>query len=88
VPEAAAHVAPYLDLPANSLALFSTAETKAVNARQEIDRRSRMTGHGDRLSERLCDLDDMGLDIQVAMPSPLQRYYIVPIDIGVKAVRS
>jgi aminocarboxymuconate-semialdehyde decarboxylase len=85
VPEAAAHVAPYLDLSANSLAHFSTAETKAVNAQQEIDRRSRMTGHGDGLSERLRDLDDMGIDIQVVMPPPPQCYYTVPIDISVKA---
>jgi len=85
VPEAAAHVAPYLDLSGNSLALFSTPETKAINAQQEIDRRSRMTGHGDGLSERLRDLDDMGIDIQVVMPPPPQCYYTVPIDISVKA---
>jgi aminocarboxymuconate-semialdehyde decarboxylase len=85
VPEAAAHVAPYLDFSANSLALFSTAETRAVNGQQEIDRRSRMTGHGDGLSERLRDLDDMGIDIQVVMPPPPQCYYTVPIDISVKA---
>lgn len=85
VPEAAALAAPYLDLSANPLALFSTAETKAVNAQQEIDRRSRMTGHGDGLSERLRDLDDMGIDIQVVMPPPPQCYYTVPLDISVKA---
>ena len=44
-----------------------------------------MTGHGDGLSERLRDLDDMGIDIQVVMPPPPQCYYTVPIDISVKA---
>jgi aminocarboxymuconate-semialdehyde decarboxylase len=88
VPEAAAHVGRYLGSSANPLALFSTPETKAVNAQQEVDRRSRMTGHNDGLSERLRDLDHMGIDIQVVMPPPPQCYYTVPIDISVKLVRS
>jgi aminocarboxymuconate-semialdehyde decarboxylase len=85
VPEAASEVAGHLDSSANPLALFSTPETKAINAQQEIDRRSRMTGHGDGLSERLRDLDDMGIDVQVVMPPPPQCYYTVPIEISVKA---
>ena len=44
-----------------------------------------MTGHGVGLSDRLRDLDDMGIDIQVAMPPPPQCYYTVPIEISVKA---
>jgi aminocarboxymuconate-semialdehyde decarboxylase len=44
-----------------------------------------MTGHGAGLSERLRDLDDMGIDIQVVMPPPAQCYYTVPIEISVKA---
>jgi aminocarboxymuconate-semialdehyde decarboxylase len=85
VPEAATEVARHLDLSANPLALFSTPETKAINAQQEIDRRSRMTGDGVGLSERLRDLDDMGIDIQVVMPPPPQCYYTVPIEVSVKA---
>ena len=85
VPEAASEVAGHLDSSANPLALFSIPETKAINAQQEIDRGSRMTGHGDGLSERLRDLDDMGIDIQVVMPPPPQCYYTVPIEISVKA---
>jgi aminocarboxymuconate-semialdehyde decarboxylase len=85
VPAAAVEVAGHLDLSANPLGLFSTPDTKAINAQQEIDRRSRMTGHGAGLSERLRDLDDMGIDIQVVMPPPPQCYYTVPIEISVKA---
>jgi aminocarboxymuconate-semialdehyde decarboxylase len=88
VPEAASEVAGHLDSSANSLAVFSTPETKAINAQLEIDRRSRMTGHGDGLSERLRDLDDMGIDIQVVMPPPPQCYYTVPIEIRSKLARS
>ena len=29
-------------------------------------------------SERLRDLDDMGVDVQAVMPPPMQRYYTVP----------
>ena len=38
-------------------------------------------------AERLRDLDDMGIDIQVVMPPPPQCYYTVPLDIAVKATR-
>jgi aminocarboxymuconate-semialdehyde decarboxylase len=43
VPAAAAVVAPFLDPSTVPLAFFSTAETKAVNAQQEIDRATRIT---------------------------------------------
>ncbi len=85
VPEAATEIAGQLNSSSNPLALFSTPETKAINAQQEIDRRSRMTGRGAGLSERLRDLDDMGIDIQVVMPPPSQCYYTAPIEISVKA---
>ena len=44
VPAAAAIVEPFLDVSTIPLTLFSTPETKAVNAQQEADRRSRMSG--------------------------------------------
>ena len=87
VPAAAAIVEPYLDVSTIPLAFFSTPETKAVNAQQDEDRRSRMSGRGRGLTDRLRDLDDMGIDIQVVMPPPPQCYYTVPIDISVKATQ-
>jgi aminocarboxymuconate-semialdehyde decarboxylase len=87
VPAAAAVVAPHLDTSTIPLAFFSTADTKQVNAKQEADRASRITGRDQGLAERLHDLDDMGIDIQVVMPPPPQCYYTVPLDIAVKATR-
>ncbi len=46
-----------------------------------------MTGQGDGLAERLRDLDEMGIDLQVVMPPPPQCYYTVPIEISVKATQ-
>jgi aminocarboxymuconate-semialdehyde decarboxylase len=87
VPAAAAIVAPHLDVSTIPLAFFSTPDTKAVNAQQEVDRGSRMSGADNGLAERLRDLDDMGIDLQVVMPPPPQCYYTVPIDVSVKATR-
>ena len=69
------------------LVFFSTPDTKEVNARQDVDRASRITGKGNGLAERLQDLDDMGIDVQLIMPPPVQCYYTVPLDIGIKATR-
>ena len=87
VPAAAAIADPHLDISTIPLAFFSTQETKAVNAQQEADRRSRMSGLGDGLPERLRDLDAMGIDLQLVMPPPTQCYYTVPLDISVKATQ-
>jgi len=87
VPAAAAIVEPHLDFSTIPLAFFSTPDTKKVNAQQDVDRRTRISGQDNGLSERLRDLDDMGIDIQLVMPPPAQCYYTVPIDISVKATR-
>jgi aminocarboxymuconate-semialdehyde decarboxylase len=87
VPAAALIVDSHLDASTIPLAFFSTTDTKKVNAQQEIDRRTRMTGRDDGLSERLRDLDNMGIDVQLVMPPPAQCYYTVPLDISVKATR-
>ncbi len=87
VPAAAALVTPHLDLSTVPLAFFSTPETSEINQRQEQDRHTRLSGAGDGLSERLRDLDEMGVDLQLVMPPPPQCYYTVPLDIGVKANR-
>ena len=87
VPAAAAIALPHLDLSTVPLAHHATANVKALNAKQEQDRRTRMTGLENGLDERLRDMDDMGLDMQLVMPPPPQCYYTVPVEIGVKATR-
>jgi len=83
VPEAAELVRPHLDLATIPLAHFATPDTKALNARQEADRRSRMLQY----DERLKDLDEMGIDLQLVMPPPPQCYFTLPLDIAVPAIR-
>ena len=81
--EAAELVKPHLDWSTIPLAHFSTPETKALNQKQDLDRRSRMIAY----DERLADLDEAGIDLQVIMPPPPQCYYTVPLDIAVTATR-
>jgi aminocarboxymuconate-semialdehyde decarboxylase len=83
VPQAAAFAQPHLDVSTVPLVHFQSPETKAVNDKQEIDLRTRITS----LKERLADLDAMGLDRQLIMPPPPQCYYTVPLDIAVQAAR-
>jgi aminocarboxymuconate-semialdehyde decarboxylase len=82
VPEAAKFVEPHLDWSTVPLAHFATAESKALNQKQEKDIRARVAHE-----HRLADLDAMGIDIQTIAPPPLQCYYTVPLDIAVKAAR-
>jgi aminocarboxymuconate-semialdehyde decarboxylase len=83
VPEAAEFVKPHLDPATIPLINFATPDTKALNAHQDTERRAVMTGH----DQRLADLDDMGIDLQLVMCPPPQCYYTVPLDIAVKAAR-
>src|SRR5262249_54859876 len=83
VEEAAVFAQPYLDLSTIPLAHFATPDTEALNRRQEANRRPQLTD----LTTRLADLDAMGVDMQIVMPPPLQCYYTVPQEIGVKAAR-
>jgi aminocarboxymuconate-semialdehyde decarboxylase len=87
VPAAAQIAQPHLDLSKIPLAHFATDNVRALNARQEADRRTRMTGLDNGLDERLRDMDDMGLDMQLVMPPPPQCYFTVPVEIAVKATR-
>ncbi len=87
VPAAAAIVQPHLDPSSIPLAHFSTAETTRINQQQQADRRARITGLDGGLADRLRDLDDMGIDLQLVMPPPPQLYFTVPIEIAVKATR-
>jgi aminocarboxymuconate-semialdehyde decarboxylase len=83
VPEAAKFVKPYLDLATIPLVKFATPDTKALNQQQDADRTSRMTQY----DERLADLDEMGVDLQVVKPLPPQCYYTLPLEIADKAAR-
>jgi len=87
VPAAAQIAGPHLDLSKIPLANFATDNVKALNAKQEADRRTRITGLDNGLDERLRDMDDMGLDMQLVMPPPPQCYFTVPVDIAVKAAQ-
>jgi len=83
ISQAAELVKPHLDPATIPLINFATPETKALNARQDSDRRGLMTGH----DQRLADLDAMGIDLQLVMCPPPQCYYTVPLNIAVKAAR-
>jgi aminocarboxymuconate-semialdehyde decarboxylase len=87
VPAAAQIALPHLDPTTVPLGHFATANVKALNAKQEADRRTRMTGLDNGLDERLRDMDEMGLDMQLVMPPPPQCYFTVPVEIAVKATR-
>jgi aminocarboxymuconate-semialdehyde decarboxylase len=82
VPEAAAFVAPYLDMATVPLAHFATPESKALTQKQEADIRARRDH-----AHRMADLDAMAIDMQFIAPPPLQCYYSVPLDIAVKAAQ-
>jgi aminocarboxymuconate-semialdehyde decarboxylase len=82
-PEAAAFVAPHLDLSTIPLAHFATEPTKALNRKQDQERRPNMTD----IAVRLADMDAAGIDRQIIMPPPPQCYYTVPPEIGVPAAR-
>jgi aminocarboxymuconate-semialdehyde decarboxylase len=83
IPAAAALAAPHLDPATIPLAHFADATTKALNQKQDEDIRARITGY----DERLRELDAMGMDMQLVLPSPGQCYYTVPVETGVKAAR-
>ena len=83
VPEAGAFVAPHLDPATIPLSRFATPETRALNAKQNADRREVFLRHGPRLAA----LDAMGIDLQVCAPPPPQCYYTVPLEIAVPATR-
>jgi aminocarboxymuconate-semialdehyde decarboxylase len=76
-------VAPYIDMSASPLVFFSTEETRAINQMQDKDRTSRITQYDDRLT----DMDEAGLDMQLIMAPPGQCYYSVPLEVAVEASR-
>lgn len=83
VPEAAALVAPHVDMATVPLAHFATPATQALNRKQDADRRPNMLD----MAVRLADMDAAGIDLQVIMPPPGQCTYTVPLELGVRAAR-
>jgi len=83
VPEAFALTQPHVDLSLVPLAHFATDSTKALNRKQDADRRPNMLD----MDVRLADMDAAGVDMQVIMPPPPQCTYTVPLEIGVQAAR-
>ena len=83
VPEAAALVAPHLDLSTVPLAHFATPATQALNRKQDADRRPNMVD----MAVRLADMDAAGIDLQVIMPPPGQCTYTVPAALAAQAAR-
>ena len=84
VPRAAEFMKPHLDVSTIPLAHFASEETKAVNAKQEADIRSRIGGNYD---ERFADMDRMGVDVQLVMPPPPQCYHTVALEYAVPAAQ-
>ncbi len=82
VPEALEIVGPHLRPDAR--AAFYSEETRAVGRKQDADRRPYLTD----LDLRMRVFDDMGVDAQVISPAPVQCYYYVPPEIGVRSARA
>jgi aminocarboxymuconate-semialdehyde decarboxylase len=83
LPKAAAYAGPLQDMSLVPLAMYSSDETRAINAMQDRDRTSRMVQY----DERLKDMDDAGVDMQLIMSPPGQCYYNTPIEVGVKVTQ-
>jgi aminocarboxymuconate-semialdehyde decarboxylase len=83
VPQAAKLAKPHVDISRIPLAHFADATSKEINAQQEQDVGEVMT----TIDRRLCDLDAMGIDIQVVAPAPGQNYYTVDAKIAEQAHR-
>ena len=86
VPAAAAFVKSHI-AEADLLQRFASIESQSINRKQEEDRRTRMSGRDGGFEQRLRDLDEMGIDVQVITPPPPQCYFTLPVEIAVKAAR-
>lgn len=83
IPAAGKIAGPHMTPEMQALGWFSNEPTKAVNAKQDADIPSRITGEGVRLE----DLDKMGLDQQLIMPPPGQCWYAIPQKVAIEATR-
>jgi aminocarboxymuconate-semialdehyde decarboxylase len=82
VPAAAEIVRPHLT--PDPRAAFYSEETRLIGRKQDADRASFLTD----LDQRMRVFDEMGVDAQVISPAPVQCYYNVPPEIGIKAARA
>lgn len=83
VPEAAAFVAPHLDVTDIAMVRHSNADTRAINQLQDQDLKLALTD----IDDRMRVLDAMGIDFQVVAPPPFQCYYSVALEHAVPATR-
>jgi aminocarboxymuconate-semialdehyde decarboxylase len=83
VPAAGAYVAQQNARVSPGLHNFQSAETAAVNAKQDADLKTRIV----EFEPRLRNLDAMGIDMQVIKPPPGQCYYTLSEEAGVKAAQ-
>ncbi|MGV6871332.1 amidohydrolase family protein [Pseudochelatococcus sp. B33] len=83
VPEAAAYVAPHLDPADIAMVKYSSDETRAINQKQDEDRKLAMVD----LEDRLWVLDKLRIDFQLVAPPPFHCYYTLPPEYAVPASR-
>ena len=77
--ESAAEMAASAFSPDKEPALhYATEHSNRVNQLQMADLQPKLTV----LSERIADMDQMGIDIQAISPSPFQFYYYTEAEIG------
>lgn len=79
VPAAQPLLAAHLDPATIPLAHFTTPDTKALNRKQEADRRPDMLD----MDVRIATMDAAGIDHQVIMPPPGQVNYAIPRQVGI-----
>lgn len=77
-PEAEAIASQMTDAAAEAMARYTTDATNQVNRAQRERVRAKLTS----VSERLADLDAMGIDVAVLSPAPPQYHYGIPPDAG------
>jgi aminocarboxymuconate-semialdehyde decarboxylase len=80
IPAAAQYAAPHITGP-DLLASFASAETQALQKVQNADRTAVMV----ETDQRLKDMDEQGIDIQLVMCPPGQCYYTTPVEVSVKS---
>ena len=63
--------------------IFANDLTRQTNVKQMADRMSKLTG----VTERIRDMDKMGIDIQAVCPAPFQYFYFTEPDLGASIAR-
>jgi aminocarboxymuconate-semialdehyde decarboxylase len=63
--------------------IFANALTRETNVKQMRDRAPKLTG----VTQRLADMDRMGVDIQAVCPAPFQYFYFTEPDVGAGIAR-